>query len=189
MRRDFLKELGIEESIIDKIMGEHGKTIEGTKRELETLKTETEQYKTQLNETQEKIKSFESMNVDEIKKQAQEWQTKYETDTKELQAKLQRQDYEFKAKNYLGNIKFTSDLAKKALENEFISKEFKYENDKFLGADDWLQEVKKANPSAFIDDSGNKPPTLTVKTENTSEGNINEDTIRSVMGLPPKKTT
>ena len=40
MKREFLKELGIEKEDIDKIMSEHGKTIETLKAEKSTLDTE-----------------------------------------------------------------------------------------------------------------------------------------------------
>ena len=40
MKTDFLKELGLEKDVIDKIMAENGKDIEGYKAQVSQLETE-----------------------------------------------------------------------------------------------------------------------------------------------------
>lgn len=48
MNREFLKGLGIEDEQIDKIMAEHGKTVNKTKDELTAAQAEVESLKTQI---------------------------------------------------------------------------------------------------------------------------------------------
>ena len=60
MKRKFLEDLGIEKEAIEKIMAENGADIERAKGDTEALKT-------QLNETQEKLKGFEGVDVAELK--------------------------------------------------------------------------------------------------------------------------
>lgn len=50
MKREFLKELGLEENLIDKIMSEHGTTVNALKAENKTLTEEKGNLETQLGE-------------------------------------------------------------------------------------------------------------------------------------------
>ena len=94
MQRKFLEELGLEKEVIDKIMAENGadiekqkKAIEKATQDLEKYKAENEGLKTQLSEANTQIQSFKEMDIDGIKASAEEWKTKYETDTKALNEK------------------------------------------------------------------------------------------------------
>mgnify|MGYP002986208573 CR=1 FL=1 len=65
MKRDFLKGLGLDDSVIDQIMDENGKDIQREKnavnkvnQDLEKYKAENEGLKTQLSEANTQIQSF-----------------------------------------------------------------------------------------------------------------------------------
>lgn len=189
LKREFLKELGLEDEAINKIMAEHGKTVEGSKSKLETFKSENEALKSQIEGTQSKLKEFESMDIDGIKKATEELKVKYESDTKALSEKLSKQSYEFSAKEYLNNYKYANELTQKAVYNEFMSKEFKLEDGKFLGADEFLKGLQESQPTAFITDTKNEPtkPSFGTKTgdsetKKTSEQTFGEDFERAVLG-------
>ena len=71
MKRDFLKELGIADEAINRIMAENGKDIEAAKGEFESLKqaataqlTELEGYKTQLAQRDADIESLRQSATD-----------------------------------------------------------------------------------------------------------------------------
>ena len=64
MQRKFLEGLGLEKSIIDKILNENGTDIEKAK---ERLETERDNYKSQLETAQTALKKFEGVNVEELK--------------------------------------------------------------------------------------------------------------------------
>ena len=48
MKREYLKELGLEDEIIDKVLAENGKDIEREKGKAEAAKADAENLKTQL---------------------------------------------------------------------------------------------------------------------------------------------
>ena len=62
MTREFLEELGLDKEVIDKIMAEHGKTIQKLKQEQEMfdqLKNEKEQLEQQLQQLNDKLTAQE----------------------------------------------------------------------------------------------------------------------------------
>lgn len=71
MKREFLEELGLDKEVIDKIMAEHGKTIQGMKQEqeqLDSLRSEKEQLEQQLQQLNDKLAAQEKElnSVEEI---------------------------------------------------------------------------------------------------------------------------
>ena len=64
MKTDFLKELGLEQDAIDKVMAEHGKSMTATK-------AATEIYKKQLTELGEKLKAFDGVDVEAMRGEAE----------------------------------------------------------------------------------------------------------------------
>ncbi|CUN37178.1 phage scaffolding protein [Clostridium disporicum] len=164
MKRDFLKGLGLDDSIIDQIMDENGKDIQREKnavnkvnQDLEKYKAENEGLKTQLSEANTQIQSFKEMDIDGIKASAEEWKTKYETDTKALNEKIAAKDYDYAIKDFMSNYKFIDDDVKETVINKFKAKEFKLEEGKFLGGEDFMKEYKENHKSLFISDEPQDP--------------------------------
>lgn len=164
MKRDFLKGLGLDDSIIDQIMDENGKDIQREKnavnkvnQDLEKYKAENEGLKTQLSEANTQIQSFKEMDIDGIKASAEEWKTKYETDTKALNDKIAAKDYDYAIKDFMSNYKFIDDDVKETVINKFKAKEFKLEEGKFLGGEDFMKEYKENHKSLFVSDEPQDP--------------------------------
>lgn len=156
MKREFLKGLGLTDEQIDSIMAENGKDIEKHKaatdksnQEIETLKTELTGIKSQLNDANTQIQGFKDMDIEGIKKSADEWKTKYESDTAALKQEMEKKEYDFNIEKFISSYEFTSDFAKKAFVEEFKAKEFKVEEGKFLGADDFIKGFKETNKGVF----------------------------------------
>ncbi|MGL5751066.1 MAG: phage scaffolding protein [Paraclostridium sp.] len=160
MKKEFLKGLGIEDSVIDKILESHNTAIDKQKQSISTYKDEVEGLKNQLTEANTQIQSFKDMDVDGIKQSAEDWKVKYETTTQELNDKLKAKDYEYNAKDFLGQFKFSSERAKMSVLEEFKSKNFTYENGKFLGGDEYINQLKESDPGAFIKEEDTKMPTI-----------------------------
>lgn len=170
MKRDFLKGLGLDDSIIDQIMDENGKDIQREKnavnkvnQDLEKYKAENEGLKTQLSEANTQIQSFKEMDIDGIKASAEEWKTKYETDTKALNEKIAAKDYDYAIKDFMSNYKFIDDDVKETVINKFKAKEFKLEEGKFLGGEDFMKEYKENHKSLFVSDEPQEPIPQIVK--------------------------
>ena len=159
MKRDFLKGLGLDDSVIDQIMDENGKDIQREKnavnkvnQDLEKYKAENEGLKTQLSEANTQIQSFKEMDIDGIKASAEEWKKKYETDTKALNEKIAAKDYDYAIKDFMSNYKFIDDDVKETVINKFKAKEFKLEEGKFLGGEDFMKDYKENHKSLFVPD-------------------------------------
>lgn len=76
MKTEFLKEMGLEQEQIDKIMAENGKDIEKYKSQAEGSKSELEGLKTQLSERDKQLKDLQDGAGDnaELKKQIEDLQ-------------------------------------------------------------------------------------------------------------------
>lgn len=59
MKRKFLEDMGLSKEQVDNIMAENGKDIEA-------IKSERDNYKTQLDTAQTTLKSFEGVNVQDL---------------------------------------------------------------------------------------------------------------------------
>lgn len=173
MKRDFLKGLGIEDALIDKIMAEHGKDfgeLETMKQNVTAKQAEVDELKALLATRDSDIETLKASkaNGDELQKQLNELQKKYDADTKAAQKKLDDQQKEFRVtratEKFFSTVAFSSELARKAAMQEFKDKAFQLgDDDNFVGGKEWLDNLKTTSPDAFkIDDTG-KPnsPTFT----------------------------
>ena len=87
--------------------------------------------------------------LEELRKQLEELNAKYKTDTENLTAKLTAQETDFAAERLLGGYKFANERVKKSVLEEFKGKGFKYENGAFVGGKEFLDELKKNEPDVF----------------------------------------
>ena len=193
MKRDFLKGLGLDDSVIDQIMDENGKDIQREKnavnkvnQDLEKYKAENEGLKTQLSEANTQIQSFKEMDIDGIKASAEEWKTKYETDTKALNEKIAAKDYDYAIKDFMSNYKFIDDDVKETVINKFKAKEFKLEEGKFLGGEDFMKEYKENHKSLFVPDEPQEPiPQIVKPTGGNNSGGDTNPFKFNFMGVRP----
>lgn len=124
-----------------------------SKEKLDAKITELNGVKAQLDSANQEIQSYKDMDIDGVKKKADEWEQKYAADTASLQQKLDAQAVEFAAKTYLGKFKFANDLVRDAVYAKFMGKGFKREGDNFLGADEFMSEMQKTYPTGFLADA------------------------------------
>lgn len=153
MKREFLKELELTDEVIDKIMAENGKDIEKHKTQSETVRAELDTVKGQLAEANKQIEGFKDLDVDGIKKAADEWKEKYETAEKDYRAKVAEMEFDNLLGGKLADVKFTSEYAKKGVFEEIKGKGLKVENGSILGFDEVFNAIKEAQPNAFESDN------------------------------------
>lgn len=187
MKRDFLKDLGLEDEVINKIMAENGKDIEKHKTDRDAYKTKYEDTKQLLDDANTTIQSYKDMDIEGIKKSAEDWKSKYETDTQALNDKLAHQEQKYAVKEYINKYKFSSDLAKDAVLNKLMEKNFKLENGVFLGADDFMKQLQENDPGVF--DTSNPAPGNTGGAGNHPRvgGGAGEVTKADLMKMPYSK--
>lgn len=84
-------------------------------------------------------------------------QTKYTEDTKNYEAKLSKQAYEFAVKEFANNKKFTSQAAKRDFTQSMIAENLKFKDGKILGAEDFVQAYTESNADAFVVENPDNP--------------------------------
>lgn len=185
MKREFLKSLGLEEEMIDKIMAEHGKSISIEKAKGDDLTSKLEASNTKIAEYETKIANLEKISTDSTKVQEELDNLKKSIAENEAKAKAKAED-EILTKNItsaFGDKKFVNEYTKNAIVND-IKTALKDSNNAGKSAKDLFEELTKDKEGIF--DNPNKgistPPTGDVNTELVKE---NHD--RELLGLELKK--
>ncbi|MED4080107.1 phage scaffolding protein [Halalkalibacterium halodurans] len=162
MNREFLKELGLEDETIDKIMKEHGKSVNSIKEKADKadgLENQIEDYKqqladrdTQLEELGEKVKDNEELTakIDELKQQNETTKTEYEE-------KLQQQAFDHKLETALAGAKVKNTKAVKALLDMDM---IKLDGDTLKGLDDQLSKLKESDDYLFESETDSQTPQI-----------------------------
>lgn len=187
MERKFLEGLKVGEEnlpkeLIDSIMAEYGKSFKDKDEKIQSLTTEKEGLSTQLSDMNKKVKELSSVDADKLKEEIQNLNTKYETDTKALNDKLTKQNYDFTIKELSSGLKFSSESAKKAFLADLSAKDLKIEDGKVLEFDDFVKSYKESDPNAFEKEA---EPGVTTNTGDSHEGNPEADDafVNKVMGI------
>lgn len=161
MKRDFLKDLGIEDKeVVDKIMAENGKDIEEAKGEKDSLETQLEDLKKEKTKLEESIKDRDKQlkelkdsagDNEELKKKIDELQTSNkeaaEAHKKEIAAlnkthKVEAAISAARGKNIKAIMPFL-DMDKVSLDG-----------DNLIGLNEQLEELKKADDTKFLFNDG-----------------------------------
>lgn len=132
------------------------------KEKFDAKSTELDGVKQQLADANTEIQSYKDMDIEGIKQKAANWEQKYNTDTQALNDKLRKQEIDHQMDRYLD----TAGIKPGAMYRNFVraaleAKEFKLDGGKFLGADDYIKELKE-NPDykdAFIAEKPAGDPT------------------------------
>lgn len=152
-----------------------------SKDEFDRKELELTSIKGQLDDANKEIKSYKDLDIEGIKKAAKEWEEKYNSDTKELKTKLERQEYEFKAKEYLNGFNFINDRMKKSVMDEFLAQDFKLDGSIFLGANDWMSKLKEDEPTIFIQEDEEKEEPIIITKKIDPNNNKNKVSLSELM--------
>lgn len=158
MKREELKNLGLTDEQIKFVMDENGKDINAQKaiveqkdQEIAALTTERDGLKTQVADRDKDIEDLKKQagNTEELNTKLTELQTKYDTDTNDLHAKLDAQARTHAAEKFYSSVEFTSAFAKKAAMDEFMAANLDFKDGAYVGADNFLNGQREKNPDAF----------------------------------------
>ena len=162
MKRDFLKELGLEKDVIDKILDENGKDLEqfkGLDAKVAALEAERDEFRGQvekrdadLTKLQNKLTAAkeDATKLADAQTALAELKTQYETDKNDWDARSKQQAYEFAVKTAANGVKFSSKAAKNEFTRSAIEAGFKMDGDDLLGWTDFVDKYKAADPEAFL---------------------------------------
>lgn len=137
----------------------------------------------QLTAANDKIAEFGKMDIEGIRKAANDWKEKAEKAEREAQAKIAEMEHDGLLREKLSGVKFTSEYAKKGVFDEIKAKGLKVEDGQILGFDDAFSAIKEAQPSAFEPD--NPPPKFARGSQGAPVSA--DDALRAAMGLTTNK--
>lgn len=183
-----LKKYGVEiptdnKADFDKDVAANYKTQSEFEKKIGKVEAERDNYKEQLDTATETLKGFEGVDVETMKTQLKDWQTKAENAEKDYQAKLEARDFEDALKAAMEGYKFTSEAARKAVMSEVKGAGLKLKDGKILGLNDLMDSIKSNDASAFVDE-GNPPAKFTQRMGNAggnpAGGNVTKADIMSI---------
>lgn len=148
MKKEELTALGITEEQAGKVLELHEKETASAAAELAETKTKLTAAETTAKELTEKVKAFDGVDVDALKKAAADWETKYNEDISK--AKVENAVALALTKAGAKDV----DLAKHLIDTSVI----KLDGDKVLGLSEQLEKIK--SEKAFLFDSDVPPENL-----------------------------
>ena len=179
MKRDFLEGLNLDADVIDKIMKENGKDIEGAKAKFSDYDDIKKQLET-ANATLEKFKDY-----DQTKADVEKYKAEIEKLQKESETKIASMERQAKVKDYLSSKEFVNDITRDAIAGK-MGEMLGADESKGKNLDDIFAELTKGKTDILKDETQATPPIVTGM--GGKGGKSDDDAqIRAAMGLPPKK--
>jgi predicted nucleic acid-binding Zn-ribbon protein len=168
MKREELEKLGLEKDAIDQIMALHGQTVEKHKTDLSAVKAEADALKTQLSEASKQIEGFKSLDIEGVRKQADEWKAKAEQAQTEAAQQVAKLKFDTALTGALSSAKAKNAKAVQAL-LDAANLKYNEADGSIIGLNEQLEKIKAENdylfdsgtPTPRIVTSGNAPPSNT----------------------------
>lgn len=152
-----LKEFGIEipedkQAEVKKALSEHYKNVAEYNKAISKLEADRDKWKTQAETAEETLKGFEGIDPAQIQSELATWKKKAEEAEKNAQKQIYDRDFSDALKTELEGYKFTSDAAKRDVMSQIKAAELKLKDGKILGLSDLIEQIKKNDATAFVDD-------------------------------------
>jgi hypothetical protein len=175
MKTDFLKGLNLSQEVIDKIMAENGKDIAVEQKKAEKVIQERDSYKlkaesleTQVNDANTEIQKFKDMDIDGIKKAADDWKETAEKAKADADKQISQMKFDYALSTALTGAKAKNAKAVKAL-LDMDGLKFNDNDGKIVGLDEQLAQIKADNDYLFESD---EPAPEFVKGTNGGSGSV-----------------
>jgi len=185
---EVIEKAGLEKDVLDKIIVLHGKDIEKHKSAVETAQAETKSVKSQLDEANKTIDGFKDLDVEGVKKSAEdwkaksaEWETKAKQASEEADAKVAALKFDHALEGALTGAKAKNPKAVKALLK--IDDLKLSEDGSIVGLTEQLEKVKTENDYLFDTDEPD-PKIVTGAKNKTVIGDASVIAARQAAGLP-----
>ena len=173
MKTEFLKSLNLSQEVIDKIMAENGKDIAVEQKKAEKVIQERDSYKlkaesleTQVNDANTEIQKFKDMDIDGIKKAADDWKETAEKAKADADKQISQMKFDYALSAALTGAKAKNAKAVKAL---LDMDGLKFNDGKIVGLDEQLAQIKADNDYLLESD---EPAPEFVKGTNGGSGSV-----------------
>ena len=125
---------------------------------IQDLSTTITSRDTDLANLQQTLKDAGDLDaLKQASKDLADLQKRYDKETKDYQAQLTRQAYEFAVKEFANGKQFTSKAAKRDFTQAMLAKNLQFEDGKIIGAEDFVQMYSKDNDDAFVKQTSQDP--------------------------------
>lgn len=179
MKRDFLKNLGLEDDVVDKIMEENGKDITDLKTKIANLQDDLKVKEGVIETKNTKISELEKVDVEALKT------AEYERGKAEGSAEIERFKFNTALDNALKGAKVKDS---KTISGLLDMEKIKLENEQIVGLDEQLKTLKESHDYLF--DNDGKTPHFAGSTPGGTGGSDEEGALaqfKSIMGLKNEK--
>lgn len=154
---EICKEFGMEipaekQSELTKKVAENYVTKAEHEKKIGKLETDRDTWKEKAETAETTLKGFEGVDLETMKRDLAEWQKKAADAEKNAQAQIYERDFADALKTELESVKFTSESAKRDVMSQIKAAELNLKDGKILGLSDLIEQIKKTDASAFVDE-------------------------------------
>jgi chromosome segregation ATPase len=181
MKREFLTDLGLETEQVNKIMAEHGKTVNSLKDEADKAKDDADALKGQLSDRDKQLKdlSKKAEGNEDLQEQIKKLQDENKKVKDDYEQKLTEKTFDYSLDKALADAKAKNPKAVKALLNK---EAIKLDGDKLLGLEEQLKSIQESDGYLFGESEpaglkgrqahppGQKPPSTITKEQFSQMG-------------------
>lgn len=182
MKTDFLKGLGLEQDVIDKIMAENGKDIAAEKAKTAKAEGERDNYKSQLETATESLEKFKDVDPTAMQGEIDKLNQQLKDKDAEYAAKEADRIFSDTIKEAIKTAGGRNEKAVMAMLDMDALKESKNQSEDIKKA---LETVKESDAYLFCSDEPFK--NAVGVTGGSGTGGDNFSAIRAAMGLPAEK--
>lgn len=126
--------------------------LEARVKEIETLNGTISTRDTDLAELQKQLEAAgtDAQSLADLSSQFETLKGKYDNEVKSYKDQLRKQAYEFAVKERASGKTFSSDAARRDYISQLVAKDFKMEDGRIIGADDFDAIYAQNNADAFV---------------------------------------
>lgn len=152
-----LKEFGLEiptdkQAEFSKKVAENYVTKAEHEKKIGKIEADRDTWKEKAETAETTLKGFEGVDLETMQKELADWKTKAENAENEAKKQIYDRDFADALKAELEDVKFTSEAAKRDVMAQIKAAELKLKDGKILGLSDLIDQIKKADASAFVDE-------------------------------------
>ena len=155
---EICKEYGLEvpadkQADFTKKVAENYLTKAEHEKKIGKLETDRDTWKEKAETAETTLKGFDGVDLETMKRDLADWQKKAEEAEKNAQAQIYERDFSDALKAELESVKFSSEAAKRDVMSQIKAAELKLKDGKILGLSDLIEQIKKDDASAFVDEA------------------------------------
>ena len=154
---EICKEYGLEipadkQSEFTKKVAENYLTKAEHEKKIGKLETDRDTWKEKAETAEDTLKGFEGVDLDKVQRELADWKDKAEKAEENAKKQIYERDFSDALKTELESVKFSSEAAKRDVMSQIKAAELKLKDGKILGLSDLIEQIKKDDASAFVDE-------------------------------------